>query len=804
MSAASGASADATSQKVTIKKSVANKIRALNVSQVLALPLRLSAVARPLASIEESVALDILGGLEASASSVEDPTAWVGEAVAVILEELQEEQQDEPPSTRKDGAKQSALPAKRPAPEPEEGDWEEDGVGEAGVEGEEDLVDISGFPNDGEEWREPDMEEHAEAEVQEHGGHEATEEDLADVAGFAEEGDEWQEEEYTENGSPNAEGAEAGSESLAWDGEEMEVAAALLEIENAWEEVNTQNEQDGKPERLLLERLRKDLVSVFRPAKFKLEPFGSYVTNLGLPVLDGSSRSDLDCVVLFHSARADSWEAKEVREKLVAPSINKLGTWLATQVGFTVTNVIQKARVPIVMFDTKELSVDISVQQPWGVLNSWHLRDLCESGWPGRLRALARLVKRWVKSKSIHTAKDGSLSSYGWVILVASYLQDRGGLPALLPETPDEVSGPYITSDQALKQVLDANEGGLNGGLAWRMPELWAADASEHEQAGAAPEELFFDWIRWMQDAVLGFAEECKDVAAGSASAPLKCRHIVSVRPRTQEELRTDVTWSTKLNEHWTPERNQVFLTIEEPLNGENVARCVRGDGFWAIQNEVKRCADFVNTAKQRGKNPPFKALLDLLPLTTRMQPTSGVGLPAKGGKAGGKVAKHQGVKRPLESGTANQVSATQGPPLKRQAIGTSALFQQQGGGSAGKGGTPTSVGANLAVARLAIGRALRGATALARPAAMGMFAQRASLPGGGRVAIPMRGPRFRPPTTHLPQMMPRQPVHPPPSALGIRRPAASMPLAWGKGHVKGQASAYRPPNWQKATMARR
>ena len=54
--------------------------------------------------------------------------------------------------------------------------------------------------------------------------------------------------------------------------------------------------------------------------------------------------------------------------------------------------------------------------------------------------------------EGIHTAKDGGLSSYGYSMLAASYLQDIGALPALLHHSDGEL-GPYVDADEALEQV---------------------------------------------------------------------------------------------------------------------------------------------------------------------------------------------------------------------------------------------------------------------------------------------------------------------------------------------------------------
>jgi len=243
-------------------------------------------------------------------------------------------------------------------------------------------------------------------------------------------------------------------------------------------------------------------------------------------------------------------------------------------------------------------------------------------------------VKLWAKSKAIHTAKDGFLSSYGWVMLAASFLQDCGALPAILPRSHKD--GPYMNSDEALRHVLSAPSADRNAKRPelWGEPEVLQPDPDIEEHAGASPTALFHAWLEWMQTMVLGFVEECTDIAAGIGAAPVDRRHIVSVREGTQEELRADITWSKKFKEHWTPEKDQVFLLIEEPLNGENVARCVRQDGFWAIHKEVLRSCKFLTDYRKDGKVPPFKALLALPGLSARKQPPQGVGVAGRGPQA--------------------------------------------------------------------------------------------------------------------------------------------------------------------------
>lgn len=452
--------------------------------------------------------------------------------------------------------------------------------------------------------------------------------------------EEWDEED-AQHREKNAEAEECDDEELGldWDGDDVAAAAAAMESDAAFETLNAENDQDGFAEEELLADLREDLARLFPGYSFELEPFGSYVTNLGLPKSEEGARSDLDVVLLIHGESADSVDDKSIRERLVRPTLTKLGNFLRTKDGIVVRSVILRSRVPIVTFDTTELSVDVSVQQPWGVLNSWHLKDLCESGWPGRLRALVRMVKRWAQSKSINTAKDGALSSYGYSLLAAAFLREVSGLPALLPKG-SKVKTPYLDDNSALKLVLSSCKDGRVKGRGranyWKAPAPVPADGSE--EASCSPPELFAKWLDWMGGTVLKFAGKLSQKPTDCGWVPLEQRHIVSVRPRSQAQLREDVGWSQKFNEHWNTYCTEVFMVIEEPLNGENVGRPVRLHGLTAIREEVFRAR---KEFKKGTAEEAFKRLCELPPSSSRSQEA--------GGAARGCAPHEQGVKRPWE-----------------------------------------------------------------------------------------------------------------------------------------------------------
>jgi len=309
------------------------------------------------------------------------------------------------------------------------------------------------------------------------------------------------------------------------------------------------------------------------------------------------------------------------------------------------------------------------------------------------------MLKMWAKSKSIHTAKDGALSSYGYSILAASFLAARGATKALLPSERGGGQSVYVSNDSALEYVL-AKAGGEDPEGLWEAP---APGGESCQDADKTPTELFVEFLGWMEGTVLGFVERTKGLPGGVGTAPLFQRYIVSVRPRTQSQLLQDLQKWTPKRDHWMPSSvNEIFLTIEEPLNGENVARSVRAAGFWAIMKEVHRARASMDRKHGTVTSARFKALLEMPALARSMPPLPslgrlGVAPPGvQQGAARGAMPTYmqRGLKRPL--GRPGVLPAAKRPVLGfpgRPAAGPVVLRPVYGGGKGGgKGGLPSGV----------------------------------------------------------------------------------------------------------------
>lgn len=67
------------------------------------------------------------------------------------------------------------------------------------------------------------------------------------------------------------------------------------------------------------------------------------------------------------------------------------------------------------------MECDISLDNPLAVANTQLLRTYSEID--PRIRKLVYLVKHWAKMRHLNSPSDGTLSSYGYILCVLSFLQ---------------------------------------------------------------------------------------------------------------------------------------------------------------------------------------------------------------------------------------------------------------------------------------------------------------------------------------------------------------------------------------------
>ncbi|KAJ1420787.1 hypothetical protein B484DRAFT_127925 [Ochromonadaceae sp. CCMP2298] len=118
--------------------------------------------------------------------------------------------------------------------------------------------------------------------------------------------------------------------------------------------------------------------------------------------------------------------------------IERLGAVL-TRLGMGAVTTRATARIPIVQFSDplNGLECDISLQNQLAVANTRLLRTYGAAD--PRVRSLAFLVKSWAKKRHLNSPSDGTLSSYGFILLLLHFLQNRPTplLPLLQSLPPD-------------------------------------------------------------------------------------------------------------------------------------------------------------------------------------------------------------------------------------------------------------------------------------------------------------------------------------------------------------------------------
>ena len=172
------------------------------------------------------------------------------------------------------------------------------------------------------------------------------------------------------------------------------------------------NEQEFLAPRIRLRQKLMQLVGQLRTGA-DLQVFGSSQNNFG------SLNSDMDMCLMCLDPDTDSLEQLKALVELLQDQYSNIDTDRLT------------ARVPIVMFHDEEtgLECDICVNNTLALRNTALLRaySMCDP----RIRPLAFLIKKWTKERRINTPSEGTLSSYGYLLLLIAYLQQIE--PPILP-----------------------------------------------------------------------------------------------------------------------------------------------------------------------------------------------------------------------------------------------------------------------------------------------------------------------------------------------------------------------------------
>ncbi|KAJ6463374.1 hypothetical protein C8R45DRAFT_1025476 [Mycena sanguinolenta] len=317
--------------------------------------------------------------------------------------------------------------------------------------------------------------------------------------------------------------------------------------------------------RKLLERL----IRTIEPES-RLLSFGSTANGFSL------RNSDMDLCCLIDS-----------EERLSATDlVTMLGDLLERETKFHVKP-LPHARIPIV-----KLSLDPSPGLPLGIacdigfenrlaLENTRLLMCYAMIDPTRVRTLVLFLKVWSKRRKINSPYKGTLSSYGYVLLVIYFLVHVKNPPVL----------PNLQQMPPLRPITkeDTHLAGYN---TWFFDDIELLRTRWHSENNESVAELLIDFFRYY----------ARDFSYNTGVASIRAGLLKKSTKGWQNDLS-----SGRYND--SRERNR--LCIEDPFELDfNVGRCVTKDGIYTIRGEFMRASRIL-------ANRPERAVVALAELCT-------------------------------------------------------------------------------------------------------------------------------------------------------------------------------------------
>ncbi|KAF9025095.1 hypothetical protein BDZ89DRAFT_1017102 [Hymenopellis radicata] len=331
--------------------------------------------------------------------------------------------------------------------------------------------------------------------------------------------------------------------------------------------------------RKLLERL----IRTIEPDS-RLLSFGSTANGFSL------RNSDMDLCCLIDSS-----------EKLSASDlVTMLGDLLERETKFHVKP-LPHARIPIV-----KLTLDPSPGLPLGIacdigfenrlaLENTRLLMCYAMIDPTRVRTLVLFLKVWSKRRKINSPYKGTLSSYGYVLLVIYFLVHVKNPPVL----------PNLQHMPPLRPISkeDTHLGGFN---TWFFDDIDLLRQRWHSENTETVAELLIDFFRYYS----------RDFLYNTGVASIRAGLL----------KKESKGWQNDLSSRYNDARERNRFCIEDPFETDfNVARCVTKDGLYTIRGEFMRACRVL-------ANRPERAILTLAELCDERKAEDLVSAPGPSG----------------------------------------------------------------------------------------------------------------------------------------------------------------------------
>ncbi|GAC92856.1 hypothetical protein PHSY_000413 [Pseudozyma hubeiensis SY62] len=287
----------------------------------------------------------------------------------------------------------------------------------------------------------------------------------------------------------------------------------------------------------------------------KLLAFGSMANGFAL------RNSDMDLCCLMGKGQ----DGQPTTQHTASELVETLGQLIRQETDFTVMP-LPKARIPIIKINRSptldlpyEIACDIGFENRLALENTRLLLSYAMVD-PQRLRTLVLFLKVWAKRRKLNSPYMGTLSSYGYTLMVLFFLVHIKN-PAVLPNLQRV---PPTRNMRPEEMELNGNDIYFYDDVA-TLRKTWASENTENVG------ELLVDFFRY-------FSKEFGYV-----------RDVIS--------LKSETGLLSKESKNWNAE-----LCIEDPFQeGYNVSRTVTKDGLYTIRGEFMRASRILtNTRGQK------------------------------------------------------------------------------------------------------------------------------------------------------------------------------------------------------------
>jgi terminal uridylyltransferase len=220
------------------------------------------------------------------------------------------------------------------------------------------------------------------------------------------------------------------------------------------------------------------------------------------------------------------------------------------------------------------VQTDINFFNPLGIHNTQMLR--CYSLCDPRVRPMILFVKSWVKRRKINSSYSGTLSSYGFVLMVLHYLVNIAS-PPVLPN----LQLPWRPHDRCTAQGVDRTE--IEG---WEV-DFWRR---EEEIKEAAQRGVLSRNTEPLGALLAGFFQYYS--SQGGYPSFHWMGQVLSLRTQGGLISKEEKGWVKAVTEHGVGKQVQhrYLFCIEDPFEqSHNVARTVTHNGIVAIRDEFRR-----------------------------------------------------------------------------------------------------------------------------------------------------------------------------------------------------------------------